>query len=136
MGFLDRLGAKAATFDDEYEYDEYDEYDVEDYESDDPSVTEIHSVEQAPEIARIMTVWVSTYEEIKGFANEFRLGTPVILNLSRAGDTERVRIVDFALGLCFGLAGKFSKVSDDVFLLTPEKVKTENRGSDTNNLFN
>lgn len=135
MGLLDRLTAKAAPFDDDYEYDEYDEYGIEGYEGDDPSITEIHSVEPAPEVARIMTVWVSSYNEVKGFAIEFRSGTPVILNLSRAGNVERARIVDFALGLCFGLQGTFSDISDDVFLLTPHQVKIDNRGSDTANPF-
>ena len=80
-------------------------------------------------------MWVASYKEIRDFAVEFREGLPVILNLSEAPDDERARIVDFALGLCFGLEGMFSRISEDVFLLTPRSVKLDSRGSDESHDF-
>lgn len=132
MGFLDRLNQKAAAFEDDYEYDEaeyedgYDDsQDVVEY--DEAPVGVLHSVAES-EISRIVTQWVASYRDIRGFAEEFRSGTPVILNLSEADNADRARIVDFALGLCFGLEGAFSRVSEDVFLLTPNHVKLESQG--------
>ena len=129
MGFIDRLTQRANAYDEfEDEFDEqelapYDEYE----EESEGSVSPIHPV-RSTEVARIVTVWVSSYKEIRDFAVEYRDGLPVILNLSKAADAERARIVDFALGLCFGLDGNFSRISDDVFLLTPHAVKLESHG--------
>ncbi|MDP9800244.1 cell division inhibitor SepF [Arcanobacterium wilhelmae] len=131
MGFLDRLGAKAAPAEDMYDDEEF--YDEEEY-FDDSEVAELHPV-ATNDIARIVTVWVSSYRDVKDFAVEFRSGLPVILNLSDAADAERARIVDFALGLCFGLSGQFSRISEDVFLLTPHEVKLDSRGDDTTHDF-
>ncbi|MFC5369930.1 cell division protein SepF [Arcanobacterium bovis] len=137
MGFLDRINQKAAVGDDEFAYEEGDFVDYADeeyYESEDAQVTPIRSVSNV-DIARIVTVWVSSYKDIKDFAVEFRNGLPVILNLSEAADSERARIVDFALGLCFGLEGAFSRISDDVFLLTPHSVSIDSRGSEAEHDF-
>lgn len=131
MGFLDRLNQKAAAFEDEYEYEdsEYDAYEdiQEDDDHEDAQISQLRSVADM-EISRIVTQWVASFSDIRDFAEEFRAGTPVILNLSEANDADRARIVDFALGLCFGLDGAFSRVSEDVFLLTPNHVKLESQG--------
>ncbi|MFP7695992.1 cell division protein SepF [Trueperella sp. LYQ143] len=131
MGFLDKITAKAMPLEDSYEdYEDYAEYEDGEY-YEDASVSTIHPVTQAPEVARIVTVWVSSYRDVKDFATEFRSGMPVILNLSEAADAERTRIVDFAVGLCFGLQGAFSRISDDVFLLSPHTVKIDAHGSES-----
>ncbi|MCI5825475.1 MAG: cell division protein SepF [Arcanobacterium sp.] len=135
MGFLDRLSGRVAAYDpvDEEDFDAsngYEEY----YEDEEQSISPIRSVDRG-EVARIVTVWVASYKEIRDFAVEFRDGMPVILNLSEAPDDERARIVDFALGLCFGLEGMFSRISEDVFLLTPHTVKLDSHGSDESHDF-
>lgn len=135
MGFLDKLSGRVAAFDpvDDYEYPEAAE-EYTDYYNDEEVLSPIRSVDQG-DVARIVTVWVASYKEIRDFAVEFREGLPVILNLSEAPDDERARIVDFALGLCFGLEGMFSRISEDVFLLTPHSVKLDSRGSDESHDF-
>lgn len=116
MGIFDRIAAKAAPYEDDAEYDAYDQYDGEGYfEEDDSQVAPLHSIPSVPEVARIVTVWVSDFKEVKDFATEYRAGLPVILNLSDATNDDRKRIVDFALGLVFGLEGAFSRISEDVF---------------------
>ena len=131
MGFLDRLSQKDAVADDDYAYEgeEYDDFSDEEYyeESENADISPIRPV-GSTEVSRIVTMWVADYQEIKEFAVDFRAGCPVILNLSKASDAERARIVDFALGLCFGLEGVFSRISEDVFLLTPCAVKIDSRG--------
>ena len=135
MGFLDKLSGRVAAFDpvDDYEYPEAEEQ-YNDYYGEEEVVSPIHSIDQG-DVARIVTVWVASYKEIRDFAVEFREGLPVILNLSEAPDDERARIVDFARGLCFGLEGMFSRISEDVFLLTPRSVKLDSRGSDESHDF-
>ncbi|QTG76194.1 cell division protein SepF [Trueperella pecoris] len=140
MGIFDRITAKAMPYEDDY-YDEdvvdYGEYDEtgEEYPESEAPVSSIRPVSQAPEVARIVTVWVANYKEVRDFAVEFRNGLPVVLNLSHADDAERTRIVDFAVGLCFGLEGDFNRISDDVFLLTPKSVKIDSHGSEAPHTF-
>lgn len=52
---------------------------------------------------------------------------PVIINLSRMGDQDAKRLVDFASGLTMGLNGRIERVTSKVFLLSPEHIDT---GSD------
>ncbi len=135
MDFFNKVGSRLHLNDDEY-YDDYEDYEYANEEEtydDEGSVASIHSVET--DFARIVTVWVSSYSDVKGFATEFRSGVPVILNLSDAGDADRTRIVDFAVGLCYGLYGDFSKISEDVFLLTPSSVQIESRGAENGREF-
>ena len=126
MGLLDRLSGRAPAYDPEADYDFPEAEYADDYYSDSAQVAPLRAVD--PDVSRIVTVWVASYKEIRDFAVEFRDGLPVILNLSEAPDSERARIVDFALGLCFGLDGLFSRISEDVFLLTPHSVKLDSRG--------
>ncbi len=135
MGIFDRITAKATPYEDDYDFIEGEDYDESEYYDEDADVAPIRSLPSTPQIARIVTVWVSDYKEVKDFATEFRNGLPVVLNLSDAGNTERARIVDFAVGLCFGLEGVFSRISDDVFLLTPNSVKLDSRGVDAGHNF-
>jgi len=53
---------------------------------------------------------------------EFRSGTPVIMNLSDMDEADARRIVDFSAGLAFGLHGSIEKVTKGVFLLSPANV--------------
>ncbi|NLW14490.1 MAG: cell division protein SepF [Trueperella sp.] len=136
MGLFDRIVAKATPYAEDYdEYaEDYEDYDSEEY-LEDPEVASLQPVASAPEVARIVTVWVASFNDTETFAREYRNGLPIVLNLSEAPDTQRNRIIDFALGLTFGLEGVFSHISDDVFLLTPKSVKIETHGSDTPHYF-
>lgn len=132
MGLFDKITARTMPepyedAEEDYVEDEYGEFD--DFE-DDVEPAPLHSVAQ-PELARIVTSLVSNYNEIHDFATKYRSGLPVILNLVNARNEERQRIVDFALGLTFGLEGGFNKISDDVFLLTPHSVKIEEQAGNT-----
>ena len=113
----------------EDQFEEYDDYDevgsdvTPEYEA---QVTPINrSVSrQAPvaaaapaELRRITTV----HPRVIGEA--FRAGTPVIINLSDMDDADAKRLVDFSAGLIFGLRGAIERVTNKVFLLSPEHVE-------------
>ena len=134
MGMFQRFVDKATLNSEEYEeYDDaYDEYSDEEYEAD---VTPIHSVSSVPQLARIGTVQPRSVSEVRAFAVQYRSGLPVILNLTDADDETRKRIVDFALGLCFGLEGQLNKVSDDVLLMTPHTVTMDEHAAEGASAF-
>lgn len=75
---------------------------------------------------RIVTLHPHTYSEARTIGEQYRLGNPVIMNLSDMEETERKRLVDFASGLVFGLHGSIERVTSKVFLLSPENVSVSN----------
>ncbi len=71
---------------------------------------------------RITTLHPRTYNDARRIGEEFREGIPVIMNLTEMDDTDAKRIVDFAAGLVFGCRGTIERVTNKVFLLSPNNV--------------
>jgi len=115
---------------DEYAEDEY--YDeaggevAQDYEA---QVTPLRPVDHdhvafgEAELRRITTVHPRSYNDARAIGEAFRAGTPVIINLSDMDDADAKRLVDFSAGLIFGLHGAIERVTNKVFLLSPEHVE-------------
>jgi cell division inhibitor SepF len=118
----------------------YDGYDYEDYEEPTagaegerraevahlPQRSPVARVVRDVEVAtlnRITTIHPSTYNEAKNIGENFREGTPVIMNLTDMDDADAKRLVDFAAGLVFGLHGAIERVTSKVFLLSPSHVE-------------
>jgi len=72
---------------------------------------------------RITTLTPRTYNEARTIGEHFRVGTPVIMSLTEMDDNDAKRLVDFAAGLIFGLHGSIERVTNKVFLLSPEHVE-------------
>lgn len=72
---------------------------------------------------RIATIHPRTYNEAKTIGENFRDGTPVIMNLTDLDDADAKRLVDFGAGLVFGLHGSIERVTSKVFLLSPAHVE-------------
>ena len=86
------------------------------------SVQEFAVADEAPAY-RIVTLQPRSYNEARQIGEEFREGTPVIMNLTDMDDVDAKRLVDFAAGLIFGLRGTIEKVTNKVFLLSPRNVE-------------
>ncbi len=76
----------------------------------------------APQSYRITTLHPRTYNEARQIGESFRDGKPVIMNLTEMDDADAKRLVDFAAGLSFGLRGSIERVTNKVFLLSPQDV--------------
>jgi len=72
---------------------------------------------------RITTLHPHSYNDARAIGENFRTGTPVIMNLTEMDDGDAKRLVDFAAGLIFGLHGRIERVTNKVFLLSPEHVE-------------
>ncbi len=70
----------------------------------------------------IHTIQPRSYNDARRIGEEYRAGSPVIMNLTEMGDGEAKRIVDFAAGLVFAMHGSIDKVTQKVFLLSPPNV--------------
>lgn len=74
------------------------------------------------EVYRITTIHPRSFNDARRIGEDFRTGTPVIMNLSEMDDSDARRIVDFAAGLALGLHGSLERVTKGVFLLSPSNV--------------
>ena len=74
------------------------------------------------ELSRITTLHPRTYNEARTVGENFRDGTPVIMNLSEMDDADAKRLVDFAAGLVFATRGTIERITNKVFLLSPPNV--------------
>jgi cell division inhibitor SepF len=84
-----------------------------------PAVSTKHA---APGMNEILTVNPRQYKDVQTIAEAFREGVPVIMNLSQMPEPDARRLIDFASGLASGLYGKIERVTNKVFLLSPEHV--------------
>ncbi|WP_193070411.1 MULTISPECIES: cell division protein SepF [unclassified Brevibacterium] len=104
---------------------------VEDEERPSAQVTPIHPSpirpvdSPAPGISmnRIKTIHPRSYNDAMVIGAAFREGIPVIMNLSEMDENNSKRLVDFSAGLIFGLHGSIERVTNRVFLLTPENIE-------------
>lgn len=108
----------------DYEDDEYhEEYETSEY----APARSLSSLPQPaePELSRIVTLHPGTYNEAREIGEAFRNGIPVILNLTGMAEPEARRMVDFSAGLVFGLHGRIERVTNRVFLLSPQSVQVD-----------
>jgi cell division inhibitor SepF len=74
------------------------------------------------EVHAIHTIHPRSYNDARRIGEEYRSGHPVIINLTEMDDIDAKRVVDFAAGLVFGLHGTIERVTNKVFLLSPQNV--------------
>jgi cell division inhibitor SepF len=87
-----------------------------------PAGAPVAGVASVAELSRITTLHPRTYNEARTIGENFRDGTPVIMNLSEMDDADAKRLVDFAAGLVFATRGSIERITSKVFLLCPPNV--------------
>ena len=156
MGLRDAM-VYLGLAEDQKRYDEYDDYADEANEAYDDvdeaphaEVTRLRAVERPDHsvavrdvrvghLNRITTIHPRTYNDARAIGESFRDDVPVIMNLSDMDDSDAKRLVDFAAGLVFGLHASIERVTNKVFLLSPEHIEVAAEGADApaaRNLFN
>jgi len=85
-------------------------------------VAPVAAASTVAELSRITTLHPRTYNEARSVGENYRDGTPVIMNLSEMDDADAKRLVDFAAGLIFATRGTIERVTSKVFLLSPPNV--------------
>ena len=101
--------------------------------------TPVPAVGTVAELSRITTLHPRTYNEARTIGENFREGTPVIMNLSEMDDNDAKRLVDFAAGLVFATRGTIERVTNKVFLLSPPNVSVSSEDKERiaeNGFFN
>jgi cell division inhibitor SepF len=72
---------------------------------------------------RFHLVQPSAFNDAQEVGDKFREGSAVLMNLQGVDPELARRLVDFASGLAYGLAGSMQPVAEKVFLITPAGVQ-------------
>lgn len=78
---------------------------------------------EVPELRQIVTLTPTAFNEARTIGENYREGIPVIMNVTGMADDDARRLVDFAAGLVFALHGTIERVTNKVFLLSPQNVQ-------------
>ena len=76
-----------------------------------------------PVTAKPHVVSPTSFDQAQEVADRYKANQPVIMNLQGANRDLSRRLIDFASGLCYGLAGNMDRVAKEVYLLTPADVE-------------
>lgn len=92
------------------------------HQADAPAYAASGGATAVAEIHAIHTIHPRSYNDARRIGEEYRSGHPVIINLTEMDGADAKRVVDFAAGLVFGLHGTIERVTNKVFLLSPQNV--------------
>ncbi len=85
-----------------------------------PSVVRPITPEKSP---RVHVVAPTGFNDAQEIGDKLKANQPVIVNLQGVDRDLSRRLIDFASGVTYGLAGQMERVADQVFLLTPSNVE-------------
>lgn len=77
-------------------------------------------VRPLPTTSKPVVMAPSSFNDAPQMADVFKENKPLILNMQGMDRDLSRRLVDFCSGFCYVLEGKMERITDHVFLLTPE----------------
>jgi cell division inhibitor SepF len=83
----------------------------------------VRAMPSAAPQARFHLVMPSSFNDAQEVGDKFREGYSVLMNLQGVDPDLARRLVDFASGLAYGLAGSMQPVAEKVFLITPAGIQ-------------
>jgi cell division inhibitor SepF len=73
-------------------------------------------------VASMHVVTPRSFNDAQQVADEFKRSKPVIINLQQTDRELSKRLIDFSSGMTYALGGGMQRISQGIFLLTPENV--------------
>jgi cell division inhibitor SepF len=74
-------------------------------------------------VASMHVVTPRSFNDAQQVADEFKHSKPVIINLQSTDRELSKRLIDFSSGMTYALGGGMQRISQGIFLLTPENVE-------------
>ncbi|HKG34963.1 MAG TPA: cell division protein SepF [Solirubrobacterales bacterium] len=74
-------------------------------------------------VASMHVVTPRSFNDAQQVADEFKRSKPVIINLQATDRELSKRLIDFSSGMTYALGGGMQRISQGIFLLTPEDVE-------------
>lgn len=73
----------------------------------------------------IVIVDISSFDDIQLVADSFKQQKMVVVNCEKTEEKIKIRAVDFASGIVYGMDGSIDKIGDRIFLCAPYGVDIE-----------
>jgi cell division inhibitor SepF len=74
-------------------------------------------------VSSMHVVTPRSFNDAQQVADEFKRSKPVIINLQSTDRELSKRLIDFASGMTYALGGGMQRISQGIFLLTPQNVE-------------
>jgi cell division inhibitor SepF len=74
-------------------------------------------------VASMHVVTPRSFNDAQQVADEFKRSKPVIINLQSTDRELSKRLIDFSSGMTYALGGGMQRISQGIFLLTPQNVE-------------
>ncbi len=75
------------------------------------------------DLSEIYTVEMKSFKDCTEVSDNFRQGIPVIVNMGALSEVDSKQMLNYMLGLKEGLYGHLRRVTDKVWLLSPQHVE-------------
>lgn len=85
-------------------------------------LTDTGSVSESPSDFSMHVVTPRSFNDAQQVADEFKRSKPVIINLQSSDRELSKRLIDFSSGMTYALGGGMQRISQGIFLLTPQNV--------------
>src|SRR5947207_4538075 len=85
-------------------------------------------------VASMHVVTPRSFNDAQQVADEFKRSKPVIINLQSTDRELSKRLIDFSSGMTYALGGGMQRISQGIFLLTPENVEVSRSEEHTSEL--
>ena len=89
-----------------------------------PRVTPLRSRKRGQAPVEVKVIRPTSMEDSKLIADTLMSDRMLLLNLEGIDMDVAQRIIDFSCGTCYSLRGRLQKISNYIFMLTPEEVDT------------
>jgi cell division inhibitor SepF len=74
-------------------------------------------------VSSMHVVTPRSFNDAQQVADEFKRSKPVIINLQSTDRELSKRLIDFSSGMTYALGGGMQRISQGIFLLTPQNVE-------------
>ncbi len=71
--------------------------------------------------AELLRINPKSFVDTKEMARQLKKGNVIIVNFEHLNNSEILRIIDFVSGVLFILDGKYKKISNKTYLLSPSQ---------------
>lgn len=86
------------------------------------------SVPSAAQPYKMVVINPVSYKDAEKIADHIKTGDPVVMNMEKTDPDEAERITNFIKGVMYALEGHVDRISDTIFLCTPQNMTIQKEG--------
>lgn len=80
-------------------------------------------VSRPEEAMQVVLIRAESIEDSKEICDQLLMGNAVVINMEKASDSQKSRIIDFISGAVYGVNGSILPVSHAIYMAAPEDIE-------------